>query len=160
MALFDLQQQQEEEQPNQLQPCGVCVGNRRRRTVQRAPYVPDMNMGRPLFRGGQLHVHPVRKQQHGSIQMYNIRCNKNIAYNRRLYNDPQVMSPNRPEEDAPMVNPLNGPQNEQRGPEVLHQQNALIQQVVHFESDPELRHFVQGNDASIEQIIQEILQIN
>ena len=47
------------------------------------------------------------------------------------YDDPQVMSPNRPEEDAPMVNPLNGPQNEQRGPEVLCQQNTLIQQVVH-----------------------------
>ena len=58
-----------------------------------------------------------------------------------------------------MVNRL-GPPNEQRGPEVLYQQNTLIQQVVHFESDPELRHLVQGNDASIEQIIQEIMQIN
>ena len=58
-----------------------------------------------------------------------------------------------------MVNPLNGPQNEQRGPEVLYQQNTLIQQVVHFEYGPELRRFVQGNDASIEQIIQEIIQI-
>ena len=58
-----------------------------------------------------------------------------------------------------MVNPLNGPQNEQRGPEVLYQQNTLIQQVVNFEYDPELRHLVQGNDASIEQIIQEIIQI-
>ena len=58
-----------------------------------------------------------------------------------------------------MVNPLNGPQNEQRGPEVLYQQNTLIQQVVHFEYDPELRHLLQGNDASIEQIIQEIMQI-
>ena len=69
------------------------------------------------------------------------------------------MSPNRPEEDAPVVNPLNGPQNEQTGPEVLYQQNTLIQQVVRFEHDPELRHLVQGNDASIEQIIQEIIQI-
>ena len=69
------------------------------------------------------------------------------------------MSPNRPEEDAPMVNPPNGPQNEQRGPEVLYQQNTLIQQVVNLEYDPELRHLVQGNDASIEQIIQEIIQI-
>ena len=43
--------------------------------------------------------------------------------------------------------------------EVLYQQNTLIQQVVHFEYDPELRHLVQGNDASIEQIIQEIMQI-
>ena len=96
MALFD-QQQQQEEQRNQIQPYGVCVGSRR---------------------------------------------------------------PKRPEQDAPMVNPLNGPQNEQRGPEVLYQQNALIQQVVHFESDPELRHLVQGKDASIEQIIQEIVHIN
>ena len=59
-----------------------------------------------------------------------------------------------------MVNPLNKPQNEQRGPEVLYQQNTLIQQVVHFESDPDLGHLVQGNDASTEQIIQEIIQIN
>ena len=81
----------------------------------------------------------------------------NIAYNRRLFNDPQVMSPNRPEE--PIVNPLNGPQNEQREPQVLYQQNTLVQQVVHFEHDPELRDLVQGNDASIEQIIQEILLI-
>ena len=58
-----------------------------------------------------------------------------------------------------MVNPLNGPQNEQRGPEVLYQQNTLIQQVVSFEYDPEICHLVQGNDASIEQIIQEIMQI-
>ena len=57
------------------------------------------------------------------------------------------------------MNPPNGPQNEQRGPEVLYQQNTLIQQVVNFEYDPELRHLVQGNDASIEQIIQEIIQI-
>ena len=35
----------------------------------------------------------------------------------------------------------------------------MIQQVVNLEYDPELRHLVQGNDASIEQIIQEILQI-
>ena len=166
MALFD-QQQQQEEQPNQIQPYGVCVGPRRIRNVQQVPYVPDMNMGRPLFRARQLPAYPVREQQqHVMLQdrinqdvQHNM-IQDNIAYNRRLYDDPQVMSPNRPEEDAPMVNPLNGPQNEQRGPEVLYQQNTLIQQVVHFESDPELRHLVQGNDASIEQIIQEIIQIN
>ena len=125
-----------------------------------------MNIGRPLFRARQLPAHPVREQQqHVMLQdrinqdvQHNM-IQDNIAYNRRLYQDPQVMSPNRPEEDAPMVNPLNGPQNEQRRPEVLYQQNTLIQQVVHFESDPELRHLVQGNDASIEQIIQEIIQI-
>ena len=162
MALFDQQQQQEEQ--NQVQPYGVCVGSRRIRTVQRVPYVPDMNIGRPLFRARQHHAYPVREQQHVMLQdridqddQHNIRQD-NIAYNRRLYDDPQVTSPNRPEEDAPMVNPLNGPQDEQRGPEV-YQQNTLIQQVVHFEHDPELRHLVQGNDASIEQIIQEILQI-
>ena len=166
MALFD-QQQQQEEQPNQIQPYGVCVGSRRIRNVQQVPYVPDMNMGRPLFRARQLPAYPVREQQqHVMLQdrinqdvQHNM-IQDNIAYNRRFYDDPQVMSPNRPEEDAPMVNPLNGPQNEQRGPEVLYQQNTLIQQVVHFESDPELRHLVQGNDASIEQIIQEIIQIN
>ena len=90
---------------------------------------------------------------------HNIQQQDNIAYNPRSNQDRQVMSPNRPEEDAPMVNPLNGPQNEQREPPVLYQQNTLIQQVVNFEYDPELRHLVQGNDASIEQIIQEIIQI-
>ena len=124
-----------------------------------------MNIGRPLFRARQLPAHPVREQHHVMLQdrinqdiQHNIHQD-NIAYNRRQYDDPQVMSPNRPEEEAPMVNPLNGPQNGQRGPEVLYQQNTLIQQVVHFEYDPELRHLVQGNDASIEQVIQEILQI-
>ena len=93
MALFD-QQQQDEEQPNQLQPYGVCVGTRRIRTVQRVPYVPDMNMGRPLFRARQLPAHPVREQQHVMLQdrinqdvQHNIRQD-NIAYNRRLYDDP------------------------------------------------------------------------
>ena len=90
--------------------------------------------------------------------MYNMTRQDNIAYNRRLYDDPKVMSPNRPGGGGG-GGLLNGPQNEQRGPEVLCQQNTLIQQVVHFEYDPELRHLVQGNDASIEQIIQEILQI-
>ena len=50
MALFNDQRQQQEEQQNQLQQYGVCVGTRRVRTVQRVPYVPDMNMGGPLFR--------------------------------------------------------------------------------------------------------------
>ena len=94
MALFD-QQQQEEEQPNQIQPYGVCVGNRRIRTVQHVPYVPDVNMGRPLFRARQQPAHPVREQQHVMLQdrinqdvQHNIRQD-NIAYNRRLYDDPQ-----------------------------------------------------------------------
>ena len=100
MALFD-QQQQEEEQPNQLQPYGVCVGNRRLRAVQGVPYVPDMNMGRPLFRARQLHVHPVREQQHVMLQdrinqdvQHNIRQD-NIAYNRRLYDDPHTRTSTR-----------------------------------------------------------------
>ena len=94
MALFD-QQQQDEEQQNQIQPYGVCVGSRRVRTVQRVPYVPDMNIGRPLFRARQHHAYPVREQQHVMLQdridqddQHNIRQD-NIAYNRRLYNDPQ-----------------------------------------------------------------------
>ena len=127
-----------------------------------------MKIGRPLFRARQLPAHPVREQHNvmmlqdrvnQDMLQHNIQQQNNIAYNLRPYQDPQVMSPNRPEEDAPMVNPLNGPQNEQRGPEVLYQQNTLIQQVVNFEYDPELRHLVQGNDASIDQIIQEIIQI-
>ena len=95
MALFD-QQQQDEEQQNQIQPYGVCVGSRRVRTVQRVPYVPDMNIGRPLFRARQHHAYPVREQQHVMLQdrsdqddQHNIRQD-NIAYNRRLYNDPHI----------------------------------------------------------------------
>ena len=96
MALFnDQQQQQDEEQPNQMQPYGVCVGARRIRTVQRVPYVPDMNIGRHFFRARQLHAHPVREQQHVMLQdrinqdvQHNIQQD-NIAYNRRLYDDPQ-----------------------------------------------------------------------
>ena len=56
----------------------------------------------------------------------------NTAEKRRQYEDPQVVSP------------LNGPQSEQRGLEVLYQQNALIQQVANFEYDPELRHSIQA----------------
>ena len=66
MALFD-QQQQEEEQPNQIQPYGVCVGNRRVRIVQHVPYVPDVNMGRPLFRARQQPAYPVREQQNKNL---------------------------------------------------------------------------------------------
>ena len=90
MALFD-QQQQQEEQPNQIQPYGVCVGSRRIRNVQQVPYVPDMNMGRPLFRARQLPAYPVREQQHVMLQdrinqdvQHNM-IQDNIAYNRRLY---------------------------------------------------------------------------
>ena len=96
MALFD-QQQQEEEQPNQIQPYGVCVGNRRVRIVQHVPYVPDVNMGRPLFRARQQPAYPVREQQHVMLQdrinqdvQHNM-IQDNIAYNRRLYNDPQIL---------------------------------------------------------------------
>ena len=95
MALFD-QQQQQEEQPNQVQPYGVCVGSRRIRNVQQVPYVPDMNMGRPLFRARQLPAYPVREQQqHVMLQdrinqdvQHNM-IQDNIAYNRRLSDDPQ-----------------------------------------------------------------------
>ena len=97
MALFnDQQQQQNEEQPNQMQPYGVCVGTRRVRTVQRVPYVPDMNIGRHLFRARQLPAYPVREQQHVMLQdrinqdvQHNIQQD-NIAYNRRLYDDPHT----------------------------------------------------------------------
>ena len=130
------------------------------RNAQQVPYVPDMNIGDP-FSGLEIPGHPVREQQHVMLEdrinqdvQHNM-IQDDMAYNRRLYQDPQVMSPNRPEENTPMVNSLNRLQNEQRGPEVLCQQNSLMQQVVHFESDPELRHLVQGNDASIEQTIQE-----
>ena len=66
MALFN--EQQQEEQQNQLQQYGVQVGARRIRSVQRVPYVPDMNIGRPLFRARQLPAYPVREQQHVMLQ--------------------------------------------------------------------------------------------
>ena len=99
MALFDQQQQQQEEQQNQVQPYGVCVGSRRIRNVQQVPYVPDMNMGRPLFRARELPAYPVREQQqHVMLQdrinqdvQHNM-IQDNIAYNRRLYDDPQLCS--------------------------------------------------------------------
>ena len=81
MALFD--QQQDEEQQNQIQPYGVCVV----RTVQRVPYVPDMNTGRPLFRAEQHHAYPVREQQHVMLQdrikMINITKDKITSFYRR-----------------------------------------------------------------------------
>ena len=79
MALFDQQQQQQEEQPNQIQPYGVCVGPRRIRNVQQVPYVPDMNMGRPLFRARQLPVYPVREQQ--QHVMLQDRINQDVQHN-------------------------------------------------------------------------------
>ena len=77
MALFDSQQQQEE-QPNQIQPYGVCVGSRRIRNVQQVPYVPDMNMGRLLFRAEQLPAYPVREEQHVMLQD---RINQDVQHN-------------------------------------------------------------------------------
>ena len=166
--IFDDQQHQQE---NQIQPYGVSFGIRAKAKSRGVPYIPHVPaiIGAPNFRARQLPVQPVREQQDVMLQdnnrvnqdmlQHNIQQQDNIAYNRRPYQDPQVMSPNRPDEDAPMVNPQNGPQNEQRGPEVLYQQNTLIQQVVNLEYDPELRHLIQGNDASIEEIIKEIVQI-
>ena len=45
------------------------------------------------------------------------------------------------------------------GPNALYQQNNLIQQIVQLEWDQELREIVQGNNASIEQIIAEVQRI-
>ena len=87
MALFNEQQQQQEEQQNQLQQYGVCVGRRRVRTVHRVPYVPDLNIGGPLFRARQFPVYSVREQQHAMLQdrpnqdmLHNIQHQDNIAY--------------------------------------------------------------------------------
>ena len=97
------------------------------------PYVPvNMNMGQHFFRVRQLHAHPVREQHNAMLQdrvnqgvlQHHLQQQDNKAYNPRPYQDQQVMSPNRPEEDAPMVNPPNGPQNEQRGPEALSAEYA------------------------------------
>ena len=65
----------------------------------------------------------------------------------------QVMSPHRPNVEAPN---MGGPP----GPEALYQQNNLIQQIVHLEWDQDLREIVQGNNSSIDQIIAEVRRIN
>ena len=100
MALFNDSQQQEEQQQNQLQQYGVQVGIRRLRHVQRVPYVPDMNIGRPLFRARQFHAYPVREQHNAMLQdgdnqvvlQHNIQHQDNIAYNPRPYEDRQSTS--------------------------------------------------------------------
>ena len=134
--LFDDQQQQQ--QQNQLQPYGVSFGTRAK--ARGVPYVPHLPAvrGVPHLRARQLPAQPVREQQHVMLQdqvrqdmlRHNIYQQDKIAYNRRQYPDQQVMSPNRPEEAALVVNLPDGPLMEQR-----------------------------GNDASIEQIVKEILQI-
>ena len=95
MAFNDQQQQQQqEEQPNQLQPYGVSFGARRIRSVQRVPYVLDMNIGRPS-RARQLHAHPVREQHHVMLQdrvnqdmlQHTLQQQDNIACNPRPYQD-------------------------------------------------------------------------
>ena len=104
-AMFNDQQQQE--QQNQLQPYGVSFGTRAKaRGVPYLPHVPAM-IGVPNLRVRQLPVHPVREQQHDvmlqddrvnqDMLQHNIQQQDNLAYNRRQYPDPQVMSPNRPE---------------------------------------------------------------
>ena len=65
----------------------------------------------------------------------------------------QVMSPKRPNVEAPNQG---GPP----GPEALYQQNNLLQQVVHLEWDQGLREIVQNNNSSIEQIVAEVRRIN
>ena len=71
------------------------------------------------------------------------------------------MSPNRPEEDAPIVNPLNGPQNEQRGTEGTRGSLSAEYADTAGRSLNETRITTFGprHDASIEQTIQENVQI-
>ena len=65
----------------------------------------------------------------------------------------QVMSPNRPNVEAPNQG---GPP----GPEALYQQNNLLQQIVHLEWDQGLREIVHDNNSSIEQIVAEVRRMN
>ena len=65
----------------------------------------------------------------------------------------QVMSPNRPNVEAPNQG---GPP----GPEALYQQNNLLQQIVHLEWNQGLREIVHDNNSSIEQIVAEVRRIN
>ena len=166
--MLDDQQQQPQ---NQIQPYGVNFGTRAKsRGIPYLPHVPA-NIGAPNFRARELPVLPVREQQDVMLQdnmrvnqhmlQHNIQQQDSIAYNRRQYPDPQVMSPNRPDEDAPMVKPPTGTSEwaTRTGGSLLSAER-LIQQVVNFEYDPELRHSVQGKDASIEEIVKEIAQMN
>ena len=101
MALFNDQQQQQE-QHNQLQPYGVSFGTRAKaRSVQHVPYVPvNMNIGQRLFRARQLHAHPVREQHDVMLQdrvnqdmlQHNIQQQDYLACNRRPFQDQQVMT--------------------------------------------------------------------
>ena len=90
-------------------------------------------------------------QQH-NLQQHNIVCN-------RRHDQLQVTSPNRTDVDPPMMEPPQGPQIEPQGPEqvLYYQHNTLIQQVVNLDVDSELQNLIQGNDASIEEKVNEII---
>ena len=77
------------------------------------------NIGAPNFRARQLPVQPVGEQQDVTLPQDNMLVNlpmmqhntqqqDNTAYNRRQYDQLQVMSPNQSDEDALMVNPPHG----------------------------------------------------
>ena len=59
-----------------------------------------------------------------------------------------------------MMDPQQGPQNGQPGPEqVFYQHTTLIQQVVTLDVDSDLRDLLYGDDAAIEEIVTEIHRI-
>ena len=90
---------------------------------------------------GQRVQQPQHQQQ---LQQYNIPHNPVVPK--------QVMSPNRPNVEAPnMVAPP--------GPNALYQHNNLVQQIVRLEWDQKLREIVHGNNDSIEHIIAEVQRI-
>ena len=91
-----------------------------------------------------------RAQHQQDQQQFQLRQH-NIPHNP--VSPKQVMSPKRPNVEAPnQGGPL--------GPEALYQQNNLLQQVVHLEWDQGLREIVHDNNSSIEQIVAEVRRIN
>ena len=83
-----------------------------------------------------------RAQQQQQDQQQQLQLRQHNIPHNPVY-PKQVMSPNRPNVEAPNQG---GPP----GPEALYQQNHLLQQVVHLEWDQGLREIVHGNNSSIE----------
>ena len=127
---------------------------------------------KPHSRVKQLPVLPVRKQQQDNMlqRQDNMLQDEEVANFGQWVQQPQhqpqlqlqqhniphtpdypkqVMSPNRPNVEAPDMG----------GPNILYQQNNLVQQIVRLKRDQELREIVQGNNSLIEQIIAEVQRI-
>ena len=118
MAEHMLNDQQQQEQQNQIQPYGVSFGTRAKsRGVPYIPHVPAM-IGAANLRARPLPVIHVREQQDVMLQdnnrvnqdmlQHNIQHQDNIAYDRRQYPDPQRGSSKAPATCEPPVYTIAG----------------------------------------------------